>query len=67
MWFVHEMSQSTNGNLTTTLKTMLPRFPGKIIVRINIEMYFMYLNQQGIHFGFKFQTYNVLLCMNYDL
>ena len=62
-----EIKQYTYGILITTLKTMQTRFLGKNIIRITIEMYLMYLNQQEIHFGFKFQTRNVLLCMNYDL
>ena len=52
---LEEIKQHTCDILITTLKIMLGRFPGKIIVRIKIEMYLMYLNQQGIHFGFKFQ------------
>ena len=64
---LEEIKQHMCNILITTLKTMLARFSGKIIVRIKIEMYLMYLNQQGIRFGFKFQTYNVLLCINYDL
>ena len=62
-----EINQYTHVILITILKIMQARFPGKIIVQIKMEMYLMYLNQQGIHFGFKFQTCNVLLCMNYDL
>ena len=64
---LEEIKQHMCGILITTLKTMQARFLGKIIVRIKIEMYLMYLKQQGIHFGFEFQTRNVLLCMNCDL
>ena len=64
---LEEIKQHMCDILIIILKTMLAHFPGKIIVRIKIDMYLMYLNQQGIHFGFKFQTSNVLLCMNYNL
>ena len=40
-------------------------FPRKIIVRIKIEMYLMYLNQQGIHFGFKIS--NMQCIVMYEL
>ena len=64
---LEQIKQHTCDILIITLKTMQAYFLGNIIVRIKIEMYLMYLNQQGIHVGFKFQTRNVLLCINYDL
>ena len=48
-------------HINNYLENYASTFSWKIIVRINIEMYLIYLNQQGIHFGFKFQTRNVLL------
>ena len=56
---LEEINQHTHDILIITLKTMQARFLGKIIVRIKIEMYLMYLNQQGIYFGFKFQMYKL--------